>query len=217
MDMTHQSLCKLAVKWLQRAPSAKGPACQVAFSETKCAWDGEIPDAIGFRTVMGDEGSCVVEVKISRADFLADRNKPHRQVSASGMGLYRYYMTPEGVISASDLQEGWGLIEVSPRGVLTVLRGHVCEKRAGQVPWRHERTVEREWLLLATMLSRVGDVERLHSELKKERNERAKLARSNDVLRRENRELDDLLFRARNPEVSNAPKVAIRRQVKQAA
>jgi len=72
---------------------------------------------------------------------------------------------------------------VSPKRVLRVLAGHVTVKRAEQAVWRHERALDREWLLLASMLSRVGDVEALHTELKKANNERSRLARELDALR----------------------------------
>jgi hypothetical protein len=125
MPLTHQELCSLAVNWLQRAPGRSGPACQVAFSEAKGGWNGEIPDAIGFRTAAGDEGSVVVEVKVSRSDYLADRLKAHRQDGSMGMGLYRYFMAPEGIIDVQELPQRWGLVEVSPKGVLRVRSGHV--------------------------------------------------------------------------------------------
>lgn len=188
MSFSHQELCSLAVNWLQRAPGRNGPACQVAFSEAKGGWNGEIPDAIGFRTAAEDEGSVVVEVKVSRADYLADRGKAHRQDGALGMGLYRYYFAAEGIISPPELPAGWGLVEVSPKGVLRVLAGHVTVKRSEQAAWRHERAIEREWLLLASMLSRLGNVEAMHAELKKAKNERAQLARQLDALRARERE-----------------------------
>ncbi|WP_298150991.1 hypothetical protein [Flavobacterium sp.] len=181
MSFTHKDLCCLAVKWLKRAPSKNGPACQVAFSEAKAGWNGEIPDAIGFRTAAEDEGSVVVEVKVSRPDFLNDRCKAHRINQATGMGLYRYYMAPEGVIDVHELPDKWGLIEVSAKGILSVLAGHVNAKRAAQPSWRHDRAIEREWLLLAAMLSRLGDVEALHNELKRLRNELARTARQSDI------------------------------------
>lgn len=183
MPFSHQDLCRPAVNWLKRAPGRTGPACQVAFSEAKGGWNGEIPDAIGFRTAAEDEGSVVVEVKVSRADYLADRAKAHRLNSGLGMGLYRYYMAPEGIISVQELPPSWGLVEVSPKGVLRVLASHVTVKRAEQAAWRHERAIDREWLLLASMLSRVGNVEAMHTELKKAKNDRTRMARELDALR----------------------------------
>lgn len=119
---------------------------------------------------------------MSRSDFLQDRRKPHRVSPQLGMGAFRYFMAPVGLIAVDELPEKWGLIEVNARGIISVVAGHVCSKRAEQVAWRHERALAREWLLLGTMLGRVGDVEKLHSELKKERNERSRLARQCDVL-----------------------------------
>ena len=83
---------------------------------------------------------------------------------------------------------------MSPKGVLRVLVGHVTVKRAEQAAWRHERAIKREWLLLASMLSRVGNVEAMHAELKKAKNERAQLARQLDALRA--RERENMLNRA---------------------
>jgi hypothetical protein len=209
MAFTHRELCHLAVKWLQRAPGRNGPACQVAFSEAKCGWNGEIPDAIGFRTAAEDEGSVVVEVKISRSDFIADRVKAHRQDPANGMGMYRYYFAPEGLIAVSDLPELWGLVEVSQRGIMTVRAGHVMHPRSQQLAWRHERSVAREWLLLASMLSRVGDVEALQSELKRAKNERARLAKQCDTYAARERERN--LSQAVAYVDSSAPLTAMRK------
>jgi hypothetical protein len=209
MSFSHQELCSLAVKWLQRSPGRTGPACQVAFSEAKGGWNGEIPDAIGFRTAAEDEGSVVVEVKVSRADYLADRAKAHRQDGTLGMGLYRYYMAPAGIISVQELPQRWGLVEVSSKGVLRVLAGHVTVKRAEQAAWRHERAIAREWLLLASMLSRLGNVEAMHTELKKVKNDRARLARELDALRL--RERANMLNRAAAEISPSQPLIARRK------
>jgi hypothetical protein len=211
--MTHQELCALAVKWLQRAPGREGPACQVAFSESRCLWNGEIPDAIGFRTVADDRASVVVEVKVSRADFLVDRAKPHRQSSEQGMGMYRYYMAPEGLIDAAELPARWGLIVVSSKGAMRVVAGHVLTRRAERGQWRHERAVEMEWLLLATMLSRVGDIERLHAELKRVNNEKQRLARQCDAYAARERQRNVAAFE----NAGEPPSMPAKARAKQAA
>jgi hypothetical protein len=36
------------------------------------------------------------------------------------MGMYRFYMTPAGLIKQDDLPEGWGLLEVVGRSVKVV-------------------------------------------------------------------------------------------------
>lgn len=56
--------------------------------------------------------SVVVEVKVSRTDFLRDKKKPHMQPGMEHLltGNYRYYLTPEGVVGEGDLPEGYGLL-----------------------------------------------------------------------------------------------------------
>lgn len=113
--MTHADLCALAVKWLKRQNSAGGPGCHVAISECRSGWTGEIPDAIGFRAAghKQTDGSIVVECKTSRSDFLADRKKAHRL--EGGLGNWRYFMAPAGLIRADEVPLGWGLLEVNSR------------------------------------------------------------------------------------------------------
>jgi hypothetical protein len=68
--------------------------------------NGERPDAIGFRS----DTSCLIEVKTSRADFCSDKNKRFRADPSLGVGDWRFYLCPPGVINVEDLPEGWGLL-----------------------------------------------------------------------------------------------------------
>ena len=86
--MTHEKLVKAAVGWLRRH------GCGVVLSEQSCA-SGETPDAIGWKRACH---SVIVECKISRADFLADREKPFRAKPEKGMGCERFYLAPAGLI-----------------------------------------------------------------------------------------------------------------------
>jgi len=52
---------------------------------------------------------------MSRADFLADREKPFRQKLQLGMGCERFYLTPAGLLHPEDLPRGWGLLEMHHR------------------------------------------------------------------------------------------------------
>src|SRR5256886_8415123 len=105
--MTHEKLVKAAVAWLRRY------RCGVVLSEQSCA-SGETPDAIGWKRGCH---SVLVECKISRADFLIDREKPFRRKQGSGMGCERFYLVPAGLLSAQDLPAGWGLLEMHGRAV----------------------------------------------------------------------------------------------------
>ena len=105
--MTHEKLVARAIAWLRRY------GCGVVLSEQSCS-SGETPDAIGWKRACH---SVVVECKISRADFLADRDKPFRRQSELGMGCERYYLSPAGLINANELPEGWGLLELRGREI----------------------------------------------------------------------------------------------------
>lgn len=168
----HSTLCAMAARWLKLPASKVGPGCNVALSECTGSYSGEIPDAIGFRSVGDEQFSVLVEVKVSRPDFLADARKPHRAGETLGMGVFRYYMAPAGLIDPCELPHGWGLVEVSGRS-LSVKAGHILESRRKELgyrkdfsAWRHDRDAERETALLVRMLTRVGDAEALQRKLK---------------------------------------------------
>lgn len=76
----------------------------------------EQADVIAFRS----NCSAVIEAKASRADFLADRSKPHR--AAGGMGVYRFYLCPEGLILPSELPSGWCLLYLVGKKVVEVVK-----------------------------------------------------------------------------------------------
>ncbi len=134
IGMTHEKLVARAVAWLRRY------RCGVVLSEQSCA-SGETPDAIGWKRACH---SVVVECKISRADFLADREKPFRCKPEKGMGCERYYLAPAGLIEAGELPVGWGLLELRGREVNQVVVA--SKKMRSAVGFRHEMN-----LLLASL------------------------------------------------------------------
>ena len=98
--MTHAELVKRAAVWLRR---------KHAVIITEMAHGaGEEADAIGWT---GYGASTLVECKATRTDFIADGKKLFRKVPRMGMGRWRYFMTPPGLLSESELPESWGLIE----------------------------------------------------------------------------------------------------------
>lgn len=107
--MTHKELIPIAYKYV-----LKNCSCGVAFKElNSLACNGECPDVIGF----GAWGhSVLIECKVSRSDFLADRKKSFRQVPELGMGSQRFYMCPDNLIKKEEIPEGWGLIYVNSNG-----------------------------------------------------------------------------------------------------
>ena len=105
--MTHPQLVQKAVAWL------RSYRWGVVLSEQACA-SGEVPDAIGWKRACH---SVLVECKVSRADFLCDREKPWRQKSKTGVGCERFYFAPAGLLRVQDLPEGWGLLELRKREI----------------------------------------------------------------------------------------------------
>jgi hypothetical protein len=110
--MTHAQLVEKAVEWL------RSYRCGVVLSEQACV-SGEMPDAIGWKRA---SHSVLIECKLSRADFLADRDKPFRQKQESGLGCERFYLTLPALLQAKDLPPGWGLLEVRKRKVEVIQR-----------------------------------------------------------------------------------------------
>lgn len=135
--MTHARLITQAVAWLRRY------GCGVVLSEQSCS-SGETPDAIGWKRACH---SVVVECKVSRADFLADREKPFRRNSKLAMGCERFYLALSGLIAVSELPEGWGLLELHGREIELA---HPSEKDL-----RSARGFRREMNLLLASLRRV--------------------------------------------------------------
>jgi hypothetical protein len=109
--MTHAQLVERAVRWL------RGYRCGVVLSEQACV-SGEMPDAIGWKQACH---SVLVECKVTRADFLADRAKLFRLQPEKGVGSERFYMTPPELVKMEELPTGWGLLEYR-RGRVELLR-----------------------------------------------------------------------------------------------
>jgi hypothetical protein len=105
--MTHAKLVEKAIRWLRHY------RCGVVLSEQACA-SGEMPDAIGWKRACH---SVLVECKVTRADFLADRAKTFRSKPGQGVGNERFYLTPVGLVRREELPAGWGLLEIRGRGM----------------------------------------------------------------------------------------------------
>ncbi|GGB66138.1 hypothetical protein GCM10011607_28520 [Shewanella inventionis] len=98
----HNQLCLRAAKFLNNN------GFSVAFDDRFQAATGvgELPDAIGFRNGV----SCLIEAKVTRSDFLADKKKRFRVDPSLGMGDWRFFICPPGLIKPEELPQGWGLL-----------------------------------------------------------------------------------------------------------
>ena len=97
--LTHPELVAVAEAWLIKR------GCWVVLTERGTGH--EFPDAIGWKAHV----STVVECKVSRADFLADKRKPSHCIPGASVGQLRYYLIGDrDVCTIEDLPPGWGLI-----------------------------------------------------------------------------------------------------------
>lgn len=105
----HAGLVDIGRRWLRRQ------GFSVVATELSATGSIEQPDVIGFRATC----SAIVEAKASRADFFADLKKPHRSASV-GLGLYRFYLCPEGLLRPEEVPARWGLLYATPRKIVEV-------------------------------------------------------------------------------------------------
>jgi hypothetical protein len=132
--MTHAQLVDRAVRWL------RSYRCGVVLSEQACV-SGEMPDALGWKQACH---SVLVECKVTRADFLADRAKPFRTKPDKGVGSERFYLTPASLLKREELPAGWGLLELR-RGRIEMLEASAKNLRTA-TGFRYEMN-----LLLASL------------------------------------------------------------------
>jgi hypothetical protein len=141
--LTHAELVTRAARWLSGSRK-----CVTVLTECSAQVLEEAPDAIGW-TCRGH--SVLVECKTSVSDFYADRTKPSRRRPEFMMGAQRYYLTTPGLLCGRELPEGWGLLEVHPRGDGTIVKV-IVETKGEQFARSRQSS---ELALLAAELRRV--------------------------------------------------------------
>lgn len=106
----HRHLCEKGAAWLAKSCRVKFP---IVAHEFYSAAELERPDVIGFNSLH----SLLIEVKTSRRDFLADAKKPIRIHPELGIGDFRFYLCPSGLITPEDLPPRWGLLWYDGRSI----------------------------------------------------------------------------------------------------
>ncbi len=133
-EATHEDLRKRAVKWLTNTCR-----CGVVLSEMVSV-AGETPDAIGWN----GGRSILVERKVSRADFHANKTKLFSRVGG-GVGRQRYFLCPERLLTEAD-------VAGSDYGLLWDRGSHIT--KVVQAPPR-ESDLQNEVYMLTSALRRV--------------------------------------------------------------
>ena len=114
-SFSHRQLCKKAASYLKNVVLYSWHRCQYVVCELERSC--ESPDAFGF-----GRSTQLIEVKVSRGDFLSDKKKIWRQFPENGLGNYRSYLCPEGLIKISDLPAFWGLLWIDSEKKITVIK-----------------------------------------------------------------------------------------------
>lgn len=134
---------KRAEAWLRGTQGCSVVLCELVTAA------GETPDAIGWKT----GASTLIECKISRADFFRDKDKLHHRAGV-GMGTYRYYMVPAGLIKREEVPPMWGLLEVGPRAVKKTKSATTRSKEPPDVIAFRQ---QREIVMLVSALRRANE------------------------------------------------------------
>ena len=111
--MTHRELCIKGAKYLKNKGIQPFHKCQYVVCELERV--GECPDVFGW----GGSSTQLIEVKVSRGDFLGDKKKLWRNFPPHGIGLYRSYLCPDGLIKETELPYNWGLLYIDEKGKIT--------------------------------------------------------------------------------------------------
>lgn len=141
-DWTHEMLCGIAC-WLAGFDHRHLVAL---FREPNYLIGGEQPDAFAIWSPYGV--SHLVECKVGRGDFIADRKKPFRRNPEYGIGAIRTYLTAPGVVrDAGEIPENWNWYEAVDND--TIMPRLVCDPQ--EAPWDghlfKERNIKSEWSL----------------------------------------------------------------------
>ncbi len=122
--LKHDDVAEIGARWLRRN------GYPIAFANMRSNVATEQPDALGFNDI-GE--SFLLEAKVSRSDFLADKKKPWRK-DGNGIGQRRGYIAPEGIIKPEEVPYGWWLLEVygKMQPKVRVVKGIAYEQPSAQ-------------------------------------------------------------------------------------
>lgn len=111
-SVEHENQNRHALNWLKKQ------GFPVRSSNIQAVGSRERVDVIGFRSQV----SCLIESKVSRSDFLNEKKKPERSGESLGVGVYRFYICPEGLLKLEDIPDNWGLLYSNGKKVTQVMR-----------------------------------------------------------------------------------------------
>ena len=120
----HQELVRVGAEWLAGEKSGDY-RCSFVVTEFSDEWSDrrvETPDVFGImvgNTYFGSTG--LIECKRTRSDFQGDKHKSFRR-NGYGVGNYRFYLCPSGLIRTEELPARWGLLYLGADGNISVAK-----------------------------------------------------------------------------------------------
>lgn len=136
MELSHDKLVDIGRRYLFRHHPIVVTELSNGGSET--------PDVIGW----ANGTSVLIECKISKSDYYSDRSKFFRRNPSMGIGDFRYFLTPKGLVDPEYVPCGWGLLETSGVRVVKV-------KNAVLFPVVNKA---HEIVILTSAMRRIGQV-----------------------------------------------------------
>lgn len=126
IQMTHSDLVTIGARYLRYQNN-----CSIVIEEPASAYFVK-PDVMGFQMY----SSFMIEVKISRSDFLADKRKKH---AGDVIANRNYYLVPTGLIAPEDIKNGYGLIYAPNNRWQDLEVVKECELQKEVNEWVHKR------------------------------------------------------------------------------
>ena len=118
LRVSHDELSLIVAKWLKKhSQNILIPNCATIAVDMKTI-EEEKPDVIGWNGC----SSIMIEVKVGRGDFLQDFKKPFRKYPEKGVGQYRYYCCPDGLIKENEIPEKWGLLYLNDKNKIEIIK-----------------------------------------------------------------------------------------------
>jgi len=139
----HTMLCERGSRWLKKHDqNILIPNCPIIATDMVTI-ELETPDIIGWSTL----SSVMIEVKVSRTDFLKDKNKLFRLEPELGVGELRFYLCPENLIKENELPEKWGLLYINDKNKISIIK----------IPERQSSNMIAERNMLLSIIRRKND------------------------------------------------------------
>ncbi|MDR1695599.1 MAG: hypothetical protein LBR69_03070 [Endomicrobium sp.] len=137
MSFTHKDITIIATKYAKRLFRCPIGAWEFCIEDEKC--DGFL---------VRHHETFLIEAKVSMEDFKRDKKKDFRIYPEKGVGTFRLYAAPEGLLKLEDLPEKWGLIEVNEKGKCSFDYRITAEEISDREKEKNERRqlyIKRGW------------------------------------------------------------------------